>query len=225
MRWFQRKRLSQLWINFILKNEYIDSRKYSEVSPVSAQMSPDVVIAVVIAAASAPADAKRHDSGGGGSHTAPPDAGWERVLIGPSPWSSPSSWAPCKRVAESPGAITRARRDRVVEKDVQPASGRGYDSPKRWSWWLAWTTTSAKSSSSSATCSRRASSCSTGCATCRNTDTSSGRVTSGGPLTSTRSSGSSSNSTGEWIKIEGERESVCACICVCVRKKGREKER
>lgn len=54
-----------LWINFILKNENIDSRKYSEASPASAQMSPDVVIAVVVAAASVPADAKRHDGGGG----------------------------------------------------------------------------------------------------------------------------------------------------------------
>lgn len=64
MRWSQRKHSSSLWINFILKNENIDSRKYSEASLVSAQMSPDVVIAAVIAAASAPVDAKRHDGSG-----------------------------------------------------------------------------------------------------------------------------------------------------------------
>lgn len=61
---------------------------------------------------------------------------------------------------------------------------------------------SEKSSPSSATCSRRASSCSTGYGICHSTGTSSGRATSGAPLTSTRSCGSSNSSTGEWDKKE-----------------------
>lgn len=135
-----------------------------------------------------------------GTHGAPPDAGWASIDWVGALVATSVSRVQEERVAESAGAITRGHRDRRLKG--RPASGRDLDSPKRWSWWLAWTTTSEKSSPSSATCSRRASSCSTGYGICHSTGTSSGRATSGAPLTSTRSCGSSNSSTGEWDKKE-----------------------
>lgn len=139
-----------------------------------------------------------------GTHGAPPDAGWASIDWVGALVATSVSRVQEERVAESAGAITRGHRDRRLKG--RPASGRDLDSPKRWSWWLAWTTTSEKSSPSSATCSRRASSCSTGYGICHSTGTSSGRATSGAPLTSTRSCGSFNSSTGEWDKEKKKRE-------------------